>query len=290
MKKSASATAVPALEAASAPAKKTETMKKSKSVSFRMDLIEDIPYRPPSVGAESGSDSNQPLEWEEWYLKNAKDIAQGTLEPEPKEDLVAPPRFVECVRCIRCGAKVVAVLRQPLDFLFNYTLPNLDSASWENWYLFNYVISIIYLLVFTSVVYFGLTTFLCLINPDDPIRFFGLCFLAMALNLGDLFLSIKLTQQGLGFMVLSVLLGHNIISLLVGLPLPWLFHDLIHSDTIFVPSTISTLFFWASSATVLLLFVLVWFGGRWKLTTVKGGMLTMAYITYLAYAIIISIE
>jgi len=286
IKKSSSALNVSALPP-SEPPKKSTSMKKSKSVSFRMDLCENIPYNPPSQ-QESGSDTQSVDEWEQWYRKHSKELAQGLEIGKDESPPSSPPRWVGCQRCIRCGSKFISVIRRPLDILFGSTLPNLDVPQWERWYVYTYLMSIVYLVLFTAVAYICVTTFFCF-TPTDQKLLFALPLLAITLNLGDLFLSIKLSQQALGPMVCSILLGHNILSVLIGLPFPWLIHNIFSSES-FIPSNNSNLFFWSTSSAVVLLFVLIWFGGRWKLTTIKAGMFTMAYFTYLTYVFLISTQ
>jgi len=256
-----------------------------------MDLCENIPYNPPSK-QESSSDTQSVDEWEQWYREHSKELAQGLdieKDESPPASHQAQWKCFGCQRCVRCGTKFISVIRRPLDLLFQSTLPNLDVQKWERWYFYTYLASIAYLVVLTGVVYIGVTTFFCFIPVGQMEILFAIPFLAVTLNLGDLFLSIKLSQQGLGYMVCSVLLGHNIISVLIGLPFPWLIKDIFNSAS-FVPSNNSNLFFWSTSTAVVLLFVLIWFGGRWKLTTVKAGMFTMAYFTYLTYVFLLSTQ
>merc|ERR1712048_752349 len=62
----------------------------------------------------------------------------------------------------------------------------------------------------------------------------GLTFLAAGTSIPDLLSSVIVARQGHGDMAVSSSIGSNIFDILVGLPLPWLFYNLIRGEAVVV--------------------------------------------------------
>ncbi|XP_078714751.1 sodium/potassium/calcium exchanger 3 [Lampetra fluviatilis] len=113
----------------------------------------------------------------------------------------------------------------PLGLLLYFTVPNCAKARWENWFMASFVISTIWIAVFSYVMVWMVTVIGYTLGIPDVIM--GITFLAAGTSVPDCMASLIVARQGMGDMAVSNSIGSNVFDILVGLGLPWALQTLL---------------------------------------------------------------
>merc|ERR1719247_280454 len=98
------------------------------------------------------------------------------------------------------------------------TVPDVRNEKRKNLFVISFVMSIIWIGVFSFLMVWWATIIGMVANIPDTIM--GLTFLAAGTSIPDLLTSVIVARQGLGDMAVSSSVGSNIFDVLIGLPLP----------------------------------------------------------------------
>lgn len=215
-----------------------------------------------------------------WYEGSSYiEVHNTDEEPEPEPvDLSWPDTLKQ---------QIFYVIAAPLMFSMAFTIPDVRAAKWKKWFPLSFLMSIVWIGVFS----FFMVEWATLIGDfaGIPSVVMGLTFLAAGTSIPDLLTSVIVARQGLGDMAVSSSIGSNIFDVLVGLPLPWLFYNIIKGEAIEVKA--KTLYF---SIIVLLLMVAavictIALSG-WKLSKQLGITMFCLYVVYIIIALCVEYE
>jgi len=169
-----------------------------------------------------------------------------------------------------------------------YTVPDVRrSKKWENWFVVTFLMSIVWIGIFSFLMVWWATTIGEVAGIPDAVM--GLTFLAAGTSIPDLLSSVIVARQGLGDMAVSSSIGSNIFDVLVGLPLPWLFFTLANGTDI--PVGTKGLKFSVMVLFAMLLFVVVTIKlSDWKMTKGLGYTMFALYAVFVALNLLVEAE
>lgn len=147
------------------------------------------------------------------------DLENGTVpedkKPESEEsDTISPfhiPRG--------CGSKIKWLISWPLLLLLFLTVPNCAKPRWEKFFMVSFILSTLWIAVFSYVMVWMVTIIGYTLGIPDVIM--GITFLAAGTSVPDCIASLIVARQGLGDMAVSNTIGSNVFDILVGLGVPW---------------------------------------------------------------------
>jgi len=113
----------------------------------------------------------------------------------------------------------------PLKILFYFTIPDNRRKTFKSLYFLTFLISTIYIGVFTYGIVWMVVIISYKLNIPDTVA--GLTLLAAGSSLPEVVSSIIITRQGKGEMAISNSIGSNSFDILICLGLPWLLENLI---------------------------------------------------------------
>lgn len=116
----------------------------------------------------------------------------------------------------------------PLVFPMYMTIPNVLNEKWKNWYIVSFVMSIVWIGIW-SYFMVNWATLLGYGLGFIPPKVMGLVFLSAGTSIPDLLTSVAVAVRGQGDMAVSSSIGSNIFDVLIGLPLPWLLYSLVNN-------------------------------------------------------------
>lgn len=177
------------------------------------------------------------------------------------------------------GLEVTAIVPDGVQpgQLFHPKLGGINGVDFESLYPVAFVMSIIWVGIFSGAMVDWATSIGCVAGIPDAVM--GLTFLAAGTSVPDLLTSVVVAKQGHGDMAVSSSIGSNIFDVLVGLPLPWLVYALVNDVTPgYVSVEAPTLFF---SLIILLVMVaavvtIIHFSG-WRMTKMLGYSMFSLY-------------
>ncbi|XP_074854857.1 sodium/potassium/calcium exchanger 4 [Carettochelys insculpta] len=115
--------------------------------------------------------------------------------------------------------KVKWILTWPLLFLLFCTIPNCNNPRWENFFMLTFILSTLWIALFSYVMVWMVTVVGYTLGIPDVIM--GITFLAAGTSVPDCMASLIVARQGLGDMAVSNTIGSNVFDILVGLGVPW---------------------------------------------------------------------
>ncbi|XP_044025534.1 sodium/potassium/calcium exchanger 4 isoform X1 [Siniperca chuatsi] len=147
------------------------------------------------------------------------EIENGNVpEDKPTEaeenDTISPFRLPR-----NTGSKVKWLLSWPLLLLLYLTIPNCAKPRWEKFFMVSFILSTVWIAVFSYVMVWMVTIIGYTLGIPDVIM--GITFLAAGTSVPDCIASLIVARQGLGDMAVSNTIGSNVFDILVGLGLPW---------------------------------------------------------------------
>jgi len=186
------------------------------------------------------------------------------------------------------AGKVMWLLLLPMMACLYYTVPDVRrSKKWENWFVVTFLMSIVWIGIFSFLMVWWATTIGEVAGIPDAVM--GLTFLAAGTSIPDLLSSVIVARQGLGDMAVSSSIGSNIFDVLVGLPLPWLFFTLANGTDI--PVGTKGLKFSVMVLFAMLLFVVVTIKlSDWKMTKGLGYTMFALYAVFVALNLLVEAE
>jgi len=153
----------------------------------------------------------------------------------------------------------------------------------EAWCYYQFLMSIVWISIYSFIMVDWITKIglICGI----PAVVMGLTLLAAGTSVPDLLSSIVVAKAGHGDMAVSSSIGSNIFDVTVGLPLPWIFFNIIFgcpvqvgADNLVLSVVILTLMVAAVVITIIL--------SGWKMTKSLGIAMMLLYVVFLAQDVI----
>ncbi|XP_042246525.1 sodium/potassium/calcium exchanger 4 isoform X1 [Thunnus thynnus] len=117
------------------------------------------------------------------------------------------------------GSKVKWLISWPLLLLLFFTVPNCAKPRWEKYFMLSFILSTVWIAVFSYVMVWMVTIIGYTLGIPDVIM--GITFLAAGTSVPDCIASLIVARQGLGDMAVSNTIGSNVFDILVGLGVPW---------------------------------------------------------------------
>ncbi|KAB5571204.1 hypothetical protein PHYPO_G00222380 [Pangasianodon hypophthalmus] len=196
-------------------------------------------------------------------------------EEQPFNPLIVPGGFCERVKWL---------LSWPLSCLLYYTVPNCLMPHWEHWFMVTFVVSTLWIAVFSYLMVWMVTIISFTLDIPDVIM--GITFLAAGTSVPDCMASLIVARQGMGDMAVSNSIGSNIFDILLGLGFPWALRTLVvdYGSTVFINSrglVYSVILLLAS----VFLTVLSVHLNRWRLDRRLGLGLMILYAIFLLCSI-----
>ncbi|XP_036379937.1 sodium/potassium/calcium exchanger 3-like [Megalops cyprinoides] len=122
-------------------------------------------------------------------------------------------------------ARVKWLASWPLAFLLYCTVPNCVLPRWHRWFMVTFVLSTLWIAVFSYLMVWMVTIISHTLDIPDFIM--GITFLAAGTSVPDCMASLIVARQGMGDMAVSNSIGSNIFDILLGLGFPWTLRTLV---------------------------------------------------------------
>ncbi|KAJ6661832.1 hypothetical protein lerEdw1_013003 [Lerista edwardsae] len=175
--------------------------------------------------------------------------------------------------------KVKWILTWPLIFLLFFTIPNCSKPRWENFFMLTFILSTVWIALFSYVMVWLVTVIGYTLGIPDVIM--GITFLAAGTSVPDCMASLIVARQGLGDMAVSNTIGSNVFDILVGLGIPWGLQTMVKINSKGL----------VYSVVLLLGSVALTVGGihfnKWKLDRKLGIYVLVLYAIFLCFSILI---
>ncbi|XP_068564434.1 sodium/potassium/calcium exchanger 4 isoform X2 [Cebidichthys violaceus] len=141
-------------------------------------------------------------------------VPEDKPSEEPENETISPfhiPRGI--------GSKLKWLISWPLLLLLFFTVPNCAKPRWEKFFMLSFILSTIWIAVFSYFMVWMVTIIGYTLGIPDVIM--GITFLAAGTSVPDCIASLIVARQGLGDMAVSNTIGSNVFDILVGLGVPW---------------------------------------------------------------------
>eukprot|EP00794_Sanderia_malayensis_P017842 gene17842-19623_t len=152
-----------------------------------------------------------------WHIDIEGDIARETHDMTDKEE-TADEIFVSPRGSVY--QTVYWYISLPLIALLHFTIPDCKTARWEKWFMATFLMSVIWIAMFSYILVWMVTVIGYTSGIPDVIM--GITFLAAGTSVPDAIASLIVARQGQGDMAVSNSIGSNVFDILIGLALPWL--------------------------------------------------------------------
>ncbi|MBN3291637.1 NCKX3 protein, partial [Polypterus senegalus] len=119
---------------------------------------------------------------------------------------------------------------------FQMPVPNCDQPRWEKWFMVTFMMSTLWIAIFSYVMVWMVTIISYTLGIPDVIM--GITFLAAGTSVPDCMASLIVARQGMGDMAVSNSIGSNIFDILLGLGFPWAMQTLVvdYGSSVFINS------------------------------------------------------
>lgn len=173
----------------------------------------------------------------------------------------------------------------PIRVLYYITIPDCRVASWENWYIVTFIMSIAWMGAHSYVLVWAVSVIGVTISI--PERIMGLTLLAAGSSIPDAIASLVMAEQGMGDMALANAIGSNIFDMLC-LSIPWLLStSIVHPNSqVFIQGGniiyVSMTLFGTVGVTLFILYY-----NKWRLDRKLGVAMLTAYAFFITAAVVI---
>ncbi|XP_072193534.1 sodium/potassium/calcium exchanger 4 [Excalfactoria chinensis] len=230
---------------------------------------------------QSANGSSKPLQNGRHQNIENGNIPVVNQEEESEQDNLSPFSLPEGKM-----NKIKWILTWPLIFVLFCTIPNCSKPRWENWFMFTFILSTLWIALFSYFMVWMVTVIGYTLGIPDVIM--GITFLAAGTSVPDCMASLIVARQGLGDMAVSNTIGSNVFDILVGLGVPWGLQTMAidYGSTVKINS--KGLVY--SVALLLGSVALTVFGihvNKWKLDKKLGIYVLFLYAVFLCFSILI---
>ncbi|XP_058612843.1 sodium/potassium/calcium exchanger 4 isoform X2 [Onychostoma macrolepis] len=141
-------------------------------------------------------------------------VPEDKTTEEKESELTSPFRLPD-----GCMNRTKWLISWPLLLILFFTIPNCAKSRWEKYFMFSFILSTVWIAVFSYFMVWMVTIIGYTLGIPDVIM--GITFLAAGTSVPDCIASLIVARQGLGDMAVSNTIGSNVFDILVGLGLPW---------------------------------------------------------------------
>ncbi|XP_069064309.1 sodium/potassium/calcium exchanger 4 isoform X2 [Pleurodeles waltl] len=185
-----------------------------------------------------------------------------------------------------CTNKCKWAFSWPLICILYFTVPNCSKPRWENLFMVTFLMSTLWIAIFSYVMVWMVTVIGYTLGIPDVIM--GITFLAAGTSVPDCMASLIVARQGYGDMAVSNSIGSNVFDILVGLGLPWCLQTMIiHYGSVVRINSKGLVY----SVILLLGSVALTVSGvhinKWKLDKKLGAYVLSLYVFFLCFSILI---
>ncbi|XP_069494022.1 sodium/potassium/calcium exchanger 4 isoform X2 [Ambystoma mexicanum] len=185
-----------------------------------------------------------------------------------------------------CVNKFKWAFSWPLICLLYFTIPNCSKPRWENMFMLTFMLSTLWIAIFSYVMVWMVTVIGYTLGIPDVIM--GITFLAAGTSVPDCMASLIVARQGFGDMAVSNSIGSNVFDILVGLGVPWSLQTMVVNYGSVVKINSKGLVY---SVILLLGSVALTVSGvhinKWKLDKKLGIYVLSLYVFFLCFSILI---
>lgn len=177
--------------------------------------------------------------------------------------------------CRRC----LWVVSLPLVAVMFVTVPDCRQKRWKNWFIVTFILSIIWIGVFSYFMVWMITVVGHTWHIPDSVM--GLTFIAAGSSVPDAIASLLVVRDGYGDMAVSNAVGSNVFDILLCLGLPWFLQTTVvdRNGPVQVYSAGLTYSSLTLLTTVIVLLVSMHIN-RWRLTKPYGVFLMIIYVLF----------
>jgi len=210
------------------------------------------------------------------FFEQQKQRRDTMVEAEAKEE----EEGISLAFPENCKGRIMYLISAPIMFSLYFTVPDVRKAKWTSWWPLAFIMSIVWLAVYSLFMVWWATTLGRVIGISDGIM--GLTVLAAGTSVPDLLTSVIVAKAGNGDMAVSSSIGSNIFDVLIGLPLPWFFAAALSvfddgkievvADSLFV----SILILFAMLGAVLAIIAC----SKWRMTKTLGYAMFVLYLLF----------
>ncbi|XP_075940637.1 sodium/potassium/calcium exchanger 4 [Anarhichas minor] len=141
-------------------------------------------------------------------------VPEDKPSEEPENETISPFHIPKGI-----GSQLKWLISWPLLLLLFFTVPNCAKPRWEKFFMFSFILSTVWIAVFSYFMVWMVTVIGYTLGIPDVIM--GITFLAAGTSVPDCIASLIVARQGLGDMAVSNTIGSNVFDILVGLGVPW---------------------------------------------------------------------
>mmetsp|Transcript_49599 Transcript_49599/g.44410 ORF Transcript_49599/g.44410 Transcript_49599/m.44410 type:complete len:660 (-) Transcript_49599:26-2005(-) len=176
--------------------------------------------------------------------------------------------------------RIMYIISAPIMYTLYYTTPDVRKPRWKSWWPLGFLMSIIWLGVYSYFMVWWATVVGRILGIPDAIM--GLTILAAGTSVPDLITSVLVAKQGRGDMAVSSSIGSNIFDILVGLPIPWLLYSIYKGGNPVVVNAdgleISVLILLGMLVAIVIIIKLC----DWTMTKTLGIIMMVLYVGFVA--------
>lgn len=180
--------------------------------------------------------------------------------------------------------KTLWLVSLPITCLLYVTIPDCRKERWENWYLFSFIMSVLWVAIFTYVLIWMVVIIGFTLEIPDVVMSFTL--LAATTSIPEAISSLIVARQGEGDMAVSHAVGSNTFDILLCLGVPWLLKTTIVANVDYVVledvALIYTSFLLIGSALIVVVFLKV---NGWHLNKCLGISFSVFYLGFTGVSI-----
>ncbi|XP_078518183.1 sodium/potassium/calcium exchanger 4 [Lissotriton helveticus] len=187
---------------------------------------------------------------------------------------------------VSCANRCKWAFSWPLICILYFSIPNCSKPRWENMFMLTFMMSTLWIAIFSYVMVWMVTVIGYTLGIPDVIM--GITFLAAGTSVPDCMASLIVARQGFGDMAVSNSIGSNVFDILVGLGVPWSMQTMIiHYGSVVKINSKGLVY----SVILLLGSVALTVSGvhinNWKLDKKLGAYVLSLYVFFLCFSILI---
>ena len=231
---------------------------------------------------ENGSDEKSLL-LENDYLNSTQmaNLSRSEKGEKEEEQVEITDQFDDSPFSLPQGFfyKTLWLVSLPITCLLYVTIPDCRKERWENWYLFSFIMSVLWVAIFTYVLVWMVVIIGFTLEIPDVVMSFTL--LAATTSIPEAISSLIVARQGEGDMAVSHVVGSNVFDILLCLGVPWLLKTTIVANVDYVVledvALIYTSFLLIGSALIVVVFLKV---NGWHLNKCLGISFSVFYLGF----------
>ncbi|KAJ1105284.1 hypothetical protein NDU88_002692 [Pleurodeles waltl] len=211
-------------------------------------------------------------------------VDKNNPHEEPESNHLCP-----CSVPATCLNKCKWAFTWPITCIFYLTIPNFSKPRRENMFLVTFLVSILWLGIFSYILVWMVAVIGYTLGIPDVIM--GITFLAAGSSVPDCIASVIVARQGHGDMAVSNSIGSNVFDILVGLGVPWFLQTVAvqYGSVIRINSRglVYLVILVLGSVALMVLGVRI---NKWRLDKKLGAYVLSLYVFFLCFSVLIELN